>query len=115
MARLASIIELVRVALGNFKELGVLVPLVAFVLFVGITHPVFFSTGNLVSMIREAAFIAIIAFGMTFVLVGAGIDISVGSVLGLSGVITGFCLVGGVPILPSVAIGTLVGLVSATL
>lgn len=112
MARIASIIELVRVALGNFKELGVLVPLLAFVLFVGITHPVFFSTGNLVSMIREAAFIAIIAFGMTFVLVGAGIDISVGSVLGLSGVITGFCLVGGVPILPSVAIGTLVGLVS---
>ena len=112
MARIASIIELVRVSLGNFKELGVLLPLVAFVLFVGITHPVFFSTGNLVSMIREAAFIGIIAFGMTFVLVGAGIDISVGSVLGLSGVITGFCLTSGVPILPSVAIGTLVGLVS---
>ena len=63
-------------------------------------------------MTREAAFIGIIAFGMTFVLVGAGIDISVGSVLGLSGVVTAICLTSGVPILPSVVAGTLVGLAS---
>ena len=57
----------------DFKEIGVLTPLVAFALFVGITHPVFFSLANLVSMIREAAFVGITAFGMTFVLIGAGI------------------------------------------
>ena len=112
MDRSFSVLELIRTSVGNFRELGVLVPLVAFVLFVGITHPVFFSTGNLISMTREAAFIGIIAFGMTFVLVGAGIDISVGSVLGLSGVVTAICLTSGVPILPSVLAGTLVGLVS---
>lgn len=112
MSRLTSIAKKLLASIGGFKESGVLIPLVAFALFVGITHPVFFSTGNLMSMTREAAFIGIIAFGMTFVLVGAGIDISVGSVLGLSGVVTAISLTSGVPIIPSVIVGILVGLVS---
>lgn len=99
----------------EFKEIGVLTPLIAFSLFVGITHPVFFSTANLISMIREASFIGLIAYGMTFVLVGAGIDISVGSILGLSGAITAIALVGGVPVVPSILIGILVGLVCGSI
>ena len=93
----------------EFRELGVLAPLIAFSLFVGITHPVFFSEANILSILREASFLGILAIGMTFVLVGAGIDISVGSVLGLTGAVVALLLVGGTPTVPAALAGIVVG------
>ena len=50
--------------------------------------PTFFTRGNLVNVINQNAVIAIIAIGMTLVIITAGIDLSVGSLLALCGVTT---------------------------
>ncbi len=94
----------------DFQELGIIIPLVAFSLFVGLRHPVFFTGGNLMNIAREVAFIGTIACVMTFVLVSGGIDLSVGSVLGLAGTLTALWLVNGLPVAVSVLIGLGVGM-----
>ena len=50
--------------------------------------PYFFSTGNLLNVTLQASITAIIAAGMTFVILTAGIDLSVGSLVAFSGVLT---------------------------
>ena len=55
----------------------------------------FFTVDNLTNVLRQNAFPAIIAAGMTFVILTAGIDLSVGSVVGLSGVLCADALVHG--------------------
>lgn len=53
----------------------------------------FFTDSNLINIANQATFIAIIAVGMTFVIISAGIDLSVGSVFALVGVITAGVLI----------------------
>jgi ribose transport system permease protein len=52
----------------------------------------FFSVNNLLTVATQTAVIAIIAVGQTYVLITGGIDLSIGSNIALSAVITGFCL-----------------------
>lgn len=49
--------------------------------------PVFFTTTNLLNILRQVSIIGVIAVGMTFVILSAGIDLSVGSIVGLVGVV----------------------------
>ena len=51
--------------------------------------PEFLTTGNLTILIKHVAINAILAVGMTFVIVSGGIDLSVGSIAGLAGMISG--------------------------
>ena len=99
----------------DFQELGIILPLVAFCLFVGLRHPEFFSAANQWNIAREVAFIGVIACVMTFVLVSGGIDLSVGSVLGVSGVLTALCLVNEFQLIPSIVVGLLAGAVCGLL
>jgi len=62
------------------------------VVLAGATHT-FLSVENLTNVLRQNAFPAIIAAGMTFVILTGGIDLSVGSVVGLSGVLCADALV----------------------
>ena len=57
--------------------------------------PQFFTLRNLVNVLIQASSLAIIATGMTFVLLTAGIDLSVGSIMFLAGVISGKLAVSG--------------------
>jgi ribose transport system permease protein len=57
----------------------------------GSRWPVFLSAGNLINIANQIAVIAIVAIGMTLVIVGGGIDLSVGSLIALSAVIC--CLI----------------------
>ncbi len=52
------------------------------------SSPYFFSAGNLLNITLQASITAIIAAGMTFVILTAGIDLSVGSLVAFSGVLT---------------------------
>jgi ribose/xylose/arabinose/galactoside ABC-type transport system permease subunit len=76
----------------------------------------FLTANNLTNVIRQNAFPAIIAAGMTFVILTGGIDLSVGSVVGLSGVLCADAIVHGwgIPaaVLLGLATGLLVGLVN---
>ncbi len=53
----------------------------------GIVDPGFLSLGNLFSILQQTAVIAVVAFGMTAVIVARGIDISVGSTLAFAGIV----------------------------
>ena len=79
----------------------------------------FLTAENLANLSRQVAIFGIIAVGQLLVILTAGIDLSVGSVLGLTGCVTAELLVHGtgipVAILGGLAVGLLVGLVNGTL
>jgi ribose transport system permease protein len=70
----------------------------------------FLTVGNLTNVLRQNAFTAILAAGMSFVILAAGIDLSVGSVVGLTGVMCADWLVRGSGLATAVGLGLLVGL-----
>lgn len=76
-----------------------------------VTVPGFFTRENLTTVLLHVSINAILALGMTFVIVAAGIDLSVGSVLGLAGVLAAATLTSG-PLLQAVGVG---GAVAAAL
>ena len=70
----------------------------------------FLNWSNISQVIRALSFVATMAVGQSVVIISAGIDLSVGSVLGLSGVVTAVLLNMGMPIFVSVVAGMLTGL-----
>lgn len=93
------------------REVGILIPLLIIFVFSGIINPNFFTYRNISNILFQASFVAIIGVAMTFVLILAGLDLSVGSVLGLCGVVAGFVLLNGAPIPLAILTGLLTGMV----
>jgi ribose/xylose/arabinose/galactoside ABC-type transport system permease subunit len=77
--------------------------------------PHFLTLSNLLNVAQQTSINAIIAAGMTFVIITAGIDLSVGSILALAGVVLGQALAGGAPLPLAVAVGPGVGLLCGLL
>jgi len=77
----------------NLQESGIIVPTIIFAIFVQFVNPVFLSAQNITNILRQSGFILIPAIGMTLVLIAGGLDLSVGSVLGLGSFAVGFCMV----------------------
>ncbi|MCW9716433.1 ribose ABC transporter permease [Avibacterium sp. 21-594] len=74
--------------LKNFLiEQRSILALIALIVIVSSINPNFFTMDNLLNILRQTSVNAIIAVGMTFVILTAGIDLSVGSVLALTGAI----------------------------
>jgi len=71
--------------------------------------PNFLSETNLSSVIRQTAVINIMALGMTMVIITGGIDLSVGAILAMGGLIGTMAMEKGQPILVGVAVGILTG------
>ncbi|MEI6388116.1 MAG: ABC transporter permease [Spirochaetota bacterium] len=103
------------------RESGIAIPLILLVVVVSIVNPVFLNIDNLLNIARQISFTFIIGIAMTFVLLAAGLDLSVGSVLALGGVMCGLVLRAlmvsqplwlaiGAGILVGAAIGALAGL-----
>ncbi|UGS37287.1 ABC transporter permease [Capillimicrobium parvum] len=67
----------------RLQELGPLLGLVAIVLVIGVTHSRFFSDTVIMSNVRTASVVAIIAFGIVFLLAMTEIDLSVGGIYGV--------------------------------
>ncbi|MCO4273256.1 ABC transporter permease [Pseudarthrobacter sp. HLT3-5] len=106
---------------GNFiREYFVYIALVALVAFFSIASPVFFSAQNFANVGRQTAIVSIIAVGVTFVIVNAQIDLSVGSVFALCGMVSGlalqyisnFWLLGA---LAAIAVGVIFGFINGLL
>ena len=70
--------------LFSFKETGVLLIIVAISVLLGVLSPYFFTASNLTTALMGMSNDGIVVVGMTIVLVLGGLDLSVGSVLGLS-------------------------------
>jgi ribose transport system permease protein len=92
------------------------VSLVALCILIAALEPRFLSAGNLAGVARQTAVIMVIAMGMTVVMVSGGIDLSVGSVMALSGVMGALAMVSGAPVVigvaAAIAVGTLCGLLT---
>ncbi len=69
----------------------------------------FLTVDNLANLSRQVAIFGIIAVGQLLVILTAGIDLSVGSVLGLTGCVTAQLLVEGMPVPLAIVVGLLVG------
>jgi len=89
------------------KELGIAIPLILIFVISGIVNPLFFSIDNIINMLRNSAFVFIIGIAMTYVFIGGGLDLSVGSNLALGGVIAGLALLANIPIWICVLLGVL--------
>ncbi len=94
----------------QFKSLGVLVALVIMIVFLALASPHFLTTENVFSIIRSFSFVAIMAIGETLTIITAGIDLSVGSILGLSGCLTAIALHAGWPVITAILIGLFSGI-----
>ncbi len=89
----AAVMRLFTSRIGTLVLLNLLAGVVLSVL-----SPQFLTQSNLTSMIVGMTYTLLLASGMTLVLVLAGIDLSVGSVLGLTGILTTLMLSWGVPV-----------------
>jgi erythritol transport system permease protein len=76
------------------------IALIAVFVFFGVTTPNFLDVPTLVIVAKHVAVNAILGIGMTFVILTAGIDLSVGSIVGVSGMIAGYLLTRGIAIAP---------------
>jgi ribose transport system permease protein len=76
----------------------------------GLLSPKFLEAQNLVNILIQSSSIAIIAIGMTFVLLTAGIDLSVGSVMFITAVVAGKMVLSGQPLPLAIAVVLLAGI-----
>jgi ribose/xylose/arabinose/galactoside ABC-type transport system permease subunit len=95
----------------GLSRYAIFVALVLECLIVGLATDTFFTQANLLNVLRQNAFIAILAAGMTFVILTGGIDLSVGSVVALTGVVCAGQLAAGMGVAPAVLLALFVGLV----
>jgi ribose transport system permease protein len=93
------------------RESGGLVVLLVAVGVLTLASDEFLTGNNLSNLARQVAIFGIIAIGQLLVILTAGIDLSVGSVLGLSGAVTAQLLVAGWPVPVAILAGILLGTV----
>lgn len=80
------------------------------VLALSIASPVFFSSRNLLNILRQTSINGVIAVGMTFVIISGGIDLSVGAIVAISAVVATSFAHPGQPVFLAFLIGIGVGL-----
>ena len=106
-------------ALLQVRELNVLSALLVVVALISVATPYFLTTDNLMGVFRSFSLIAIMSIGMVMVIITGGIDLSMGSVMGLSSLVTALGFQSGLPtaicILGGLATGLLFGLFNGLL
>lgn len=96
---------------GLLGKLGPLLALVILVILVTILSPSFITASNLLNLLRQVSINAVIAFGMTFVILTGGIDLSVGSILALTGAVTASMIASGISAWLAIPAGMALGAV----
>ncbi|MEM7385281.1 MAG: ABC transporter permease [Verrucomicrobiota bacterium] len=94
---------------GNQKTFGILGLLLLIFLITGLVEGTYWNKANLMNMSRYIGLYGIIAIGVSFVIITGGIDLSIGSLIGLMGVIFPILLVDNEASIP-VAVATVLGL-----
>lgn len=86
-----------------------LVGLIILCLIVSIIAPRFLTLGNITNVLTQVSVNAIIALGMTFVILTGGIDLSVGSIVAISGAVAAYMVKGNVNVLAAVVVAVIIG------
>ena len=92
------------------RQFGTLLGLIGLCVVLWILTPHFLTVSNLLNVAQQTSINAIIAVGLTFVIITAGIDLSVGSILAFSGVVLASVLRAGCPIALAMLVGLAVGM-----
>ena len=104
-----------RTAKEVFEKYAIVIAFLALLIVVSILCSSFLTPSNLILVLNQTSINGILAVGITYVLITAGIDISIGSVVGLSGVISAMVVKAGAPLpvgfLCGILAGTLVGVI----
>jgi ribose transport system permease protein len=93
------------------QEMSVLLALLLVSAGIALVTPYFLTTDNLMGVFRSFSLTAIMSVGMVMVIVTGGIDLSVGSVMGLSGLVTALAFQNGFPTVVCVSFGLGVGFI----
>lgn len=97
-------------AMAQFtQKLGALLGLIILIIIVTILNPSFIDPLNILNLLRQVSINALIAFGMTFVILTGGIDLSVGSILALSSAVMANLMVSGWDPIIAILLGCLLG------
>jgi ribose transport system permease protein len=108
-----------RLKARRSRQIGTFAGLVALCLVLWAATPHFLTVSNLLNVLEQTSINAIVAVGMTYVIISGGIDLSVGSVLAVAGIVLALALEGGVPapaaIVLALATGTACGLANGVL
>jgi ribose transport system permease protein len=88
-----------------------LIGLLILMALVSLASPNFLSVDNLLNILRQTSINAIIAMGMTFVILTAGIDLSVGSILALAGAICATMIAADMPLIFALVTTVMIGAV----
>lgn len=97
----------------NRERLNQLKPLIGLIFLsavISLISPRFLSVFNILNVLRQTSINAVIAAGMTFVILTGGIDLSVGSILALCGAISAAMISGGMPLVLVVPAAILLGI-----
>jgi ribose transport system permease protein len=95
--------------LFQVREFNVLIALIAVGVLISFYTPYFFTTNNLMGVFRAFSLTAIMSIGMVMVIITGGIDLSVGSAMGLASLVTALCFSAGYSTEISIAAGLGVG------
>lgn len=111
MTAVASVWELAQ---RNIRQSGIVIAFVVICALFTVLNPNFLSPGNLTNLVLQYSYILILAIGMMIVIIGGHIDLSVGSVVALTGAVSAVIVIRqGMPwwvgVLAALVVGTLVG------
>lgn len=95
--------------LRHFREVNVLIALLVMGGLISVFTPYFLTVDNLMGVSRAFSLTAIMSIGMVMVIITGGIDLSVGSAMGLAGLVTALCFDSGLSQTVSIAAGLGVG------
>jgi len=94
---------------SGLHKLSALLTLILLIIVFTFTSPAFLTVNNGLTILLQTSVIGLLAIGMTMVIITGGIDLSVGSVLALSGVIAGLVIKAGLPVIPAMGLGIITG------
>lgn len=102
----------------NWNDMGIILTLIAMIVFFSLATKSFLSARNFTNIVRQISVVGICAVGMTMVILTGGIDLSIGSLIGVSSAIAAVMMSGGSPIWlaasVALALGVAVGFVNAS-
>ncbi|MEF9972750.1 MAG: ABC transporter permease [Clostridia bacterium] len=87
-----------------YTRFGLLIVIIIMLVGMSFASPVFMTYGNIINILRQVSLNGILAVGLTFVILTGGIDLSVGSLVAVSGVIVGNMLLSGHGVLWSIVV-----------
>lgn len=102
-----------------YRKYGTVISLILLVVAVTMMNSKFLTMYNILNIFKQVSINGLIAFGMTFVILTGGIDLSVGAILAFCGMILGLMIGSGMPELVAIpavlALGALLGLMNGFL